>query len=268
MKRPMINIIDRARQLEQAVADLRNHAKRFYYEVMLLGHRCPACRSEMVMMKEGLCGCTRCPHQCDPTLTFQRCLACGGTPHLKVSRYRCSDCDGDIPSRFLFDGIVYDRDYFRIKMAESRMRSQEQQAERHEVSVMHTVPRSNATIPPPIDLESVPGLTEALDGLSASARAEATMWLELARDMGANGFDLSRYETHLQAHIGPIEVCFDDIPALNADRPRLDRIWRFIAMIFLAHGGYLAMYQEDQEIWVKSKNETHREGPTIPRHAA
>jgi hypothetical protein len=79
-------------------------------------------------------------------------------------------------------------------------------------------------------------------------------WLPLA-----TGFDLSRYETHLEAHIGPIEMSFDDLPPLEEDA-RLDRIWRFIAIIFMAHAGLIEITRDAGAIMVMRKHETDREG--------
>jgi len=78
------------------------------------------------MVAEGRCKCTCCGDELDPTVNFQRCSACGGIPMLRISRYKCRDCSGDIASRFLFDGLVFDKDYFRRKMSESRQRKEEQ----------------------------------------------------------------------------------------------------------------------------------------------
>jgi len=62
----------------------------------------------------------------DPTISFQRCSACGGVPVLRVRRYNCRDCGIVIQSIFLFDGLIFDGEYFRQKMIESRQRRKEQ----------------------------------------------------------------------------------------------------------------------------------------------
>jgi hypothetical protein len=47
-----------------------------------------------------------------------------------------------------------------------------------------------------------------------------------------SGFNLKRYESHVQAHIQPVAVDWEQIPPLSKDA-RIDRVWRFIAIIFL-----------------------------------
>ena len=234
-------------ELTRAVEALMKHTRRFYYEVMLWGHTCPQCGGRPVMLAEGQCRCTACGHAFDPTLAFQQCAACDGRPRLRRSRYQCSQCGAEVLSRFLFDGIVFDREYFRKRMAESRERKQQQ---REAASTVVAATRSEAVEPPMVDLESVPGLVKALDGLSVGP--EIMAWLPLCQ-----GFDLERYERHLQAHIGAIELCFDDIPPLEEDA-RKDRIWRFVAIVFMAHEGAIDVWQEGETIMVM-KREAHRE---------
>jgi len=60
---------------------------------------------------------------------------------------------------------------------------------------------------------------------------------------------LHRYETHVWTHIGPIEVCFDQIPRLEKD-VRKDRIWRFVAIIFMAHAGLIEICQQGETLWL------------------
>ena len=76
------------------------------------------------------------------------------------------------------------------------------------------------------------------------------------------GFDLRRYQTHIVAHLQEIPVGLDEIPPLIEDR-RLDRIWRFIAVVFLAHAGTLDVWQEGMIIKV-IKHETHAVGQGVP----
>jgi hypothetical protein len=59
-----------------------------------------------------------------------------------------------------------------------------------------------------------------------------------------------------------VKYVFDDIPPLE-ENARLDRIWRFIAIIFMAHFGQISLLQEGQVITVR-RNETDREGQEIP----
>lgn len=234
-----MDIIALAFDLARAVEAFVQRARRFFYDVMLSGHVCPRCGGRPAMIAESRCRCTACGHTFNPTVAFQRCSACGSKPKLRMTRYECRACGRDVPSRFVFDGLVFDSEYFRQRMAESRQRKQQR---REEVRAMLAETRSEVLEVPAGDLQSVPGLVEALDGLVGGPEASALLPL-------AKGFDLKRYETHLQAHIGPIETCFDEIPPLEDDARR-DRIWRFVAIVFMAHAGLIEVWQEGQEILV------------------
>jgi len=246
------DIVGLAFSLAGAVAGFVERAKRFFYDVMLWDHACPTCGGGLAMVREGVCKCQACGHQFDPTTAFQRCQACGGKVVLKVCRYQCQQCGGDVPSRFLFDGLVFDAEYFRQKMAEHRQKKSEQ----HErVRQMLAESRSQALGLPAANLQDVPGLTEALNALVADAPSGSAAWLP-------SEFNLAFYESHLQAHIGAIPVGFDEIPPLGENR-RLDRVRRFIAILFLAHAGLVDIRQDGQIIQMM-KHETNREGQGFP----
>jgi hypothetical protein len=190
------------------------------------------------MIGESRCRCTACRQALDPTAQFQSCSACGGNPVLRISRYQCKACGRDIPSRFIFDGIVFDAEYFRQKMVEYRQRTQVRREDAAQAAYDN---RSRGIDLPVLDLRSVPGLLDALNDLADCPRPQP--WT-LSR-----GFDLKRYKEHLQAHIGAIAVPFERIPVLEGD-PRLDRVWRFVAMIFLLQDGLIAVHQHGQAIEV------------------
>ncbi len=166
---------------------------------------------------------------------------------LRVRRYMCRRCHTDVQSRFLFDGLVFDAGYFRQKMAEHREHKRQQ---RERVKRMLAESRSGVIEAGPSDLDAVPDLVDALNALTDSADAEVP-W---ARPLG---FDLHRYQAHVYGHVGNELITFDDLPHLEDDR-RLDRIWRFVAIIFLDHSGVLDVRQHEQTIMVV-KRETNRE---------
>lgn len=241
-----MNIISLAFDMAKAVEIFMYRARTFFYSVMLLGHRCPKCNGSLIMVSEGKCRCASCGKELDPTIAFQRCSECGGVPVLRVRRYECTNCGSDIQSRFLFDGLAFDADYFRQKMVESRQRKTEQ---RERVRQMLTESRS-ADLPLGIaDLATVPGLLDALNSL--------TVGLDVAFERESREeFDLKRYETHIQAHIQDFSVSLRDIPPLS-ENVKQDLIWRFIAVIFLAHARIIDVQQLGQEIMV-IKHETNR----------
>ncbi len=247
-----MNIIRAALRLAAKVIGLRDHAREFYYAVVLTEHRCPRCNQPLAMVRESWCRCRACGLAFDPTVAFQRCPSCGGAPRLRVRRHACRDCGGDVRSRFVFEGLAFDAEYFRQKMAEHRQR---RQLQRKRVRQMLAESRSPLVFADAADLDSVPGLAEALDALSVIP-------LESIPFVPRSGFDLRRYETHIAAHLHAIPVELDEIPPLIEDG-RLDRVWRFIAVVFLAHAGALDVWQEGMIIKV-IKHETHAEGQGIP----
>jgi len=246
-----MNIRQLAYEMGEAVEAFLQKARRFFYSVMLIGHRCPKCNGSLAMVSEGRCRCVSCGNEFDPTVTFQRCSQCGGVPLLRVRKYQCHDCGSDIISKFLFDGLVFDPDYFRQRMAESRKRRQEQ---RERVRQMLAESRSGDLPLGDADLDSVPGLVAALNALTAGM--DESLAVEAREE-----FDLKAYESHMEAHIDDYPVSLTDIPPLSED-PKRDLIWRFIAVIFLAHAGVVDVWQEGRDIMVK-RHEANREGQDI-----
>ena len=245
-----MDIIKQAFRLMEAVTGFAGRARRFYYAVVLLGYSCPKCEGKLVMVREGLCRCRICKSEFDPTVTFQRCSVCTGLLELQFRRYRCKECNTDITSRFLFDGLVFDKQYFRQRMAESR---QQKKQERERIRKMLAENRSGNLQLPVADLSTISGLEEALNGLTVDL-AELVPWVP------QEGFDLKRYQRHIQAHIRDFPISLEEIPALGKDT-RKDRIWRFVAVIFLAHMGFINIWQDGQDIMViKNGSDTERYG--------
>jgi hypothetical protein len=137
-------------------------------------------------------------------------------------------------------------------MSESRRRKK-QQTER--VRQMLAESRSADLPLPPADLNSAPGLVDALNGLTIGL--DTTLPNE-----PHDQFDLKRYETHIEAYIRHFPVNLLDIPPLGEDA-RKDLIWRFIAAIFLAHTGIVDIWQDEQDIMV-IKHEANTEGQGVP----
>ncbi|MFC1634684.1 hypothetical protein ACFL5Z_07555 [Planctomycetota bacterium] len=241
-----MNIRSLAIDMANTVGVFVGKARAFFYNVMLFGHRCPKCNGLLTMASEGKCRCVSCKKKLDPTLAFQRCSECGGIPVLRVRRYQCKNCGGDIKSKFLFDGLAFDADYFRHKMMESRQRKTEQ---RDGVRQMLSENRSADLALGAVDLTAVPGLLDALNSL--------TKHLDISSEKESHDqFDLKRYETHILAHILDSPISLRDIPPLS-DNLRKDLIWRFIAVIFLAHADIINVRQQGQSIIV-IKHETNR----------
>jgi rubredoxin len=249
---PEPDIIVLAFAVAEAAAQLVARVREFYYAVILSSHVCPGCASHLHMVREGHCRCESCGHTFDPTITFQVCSNCGGTPRLRVRRYECRRCGTEITSRFLFDGLVFDAEYFRTKMAESRQRRRER---RDDIRQMLAESRSGALEPGPVSLDGLPDLVAVLNQLSAGAG-------EKVRLPPREEFNLQRYEAHVQARLGTIPITFDQIPP-RSENTLYDRVWRFIAVLFLAQAGTLRVWQEGTTIWMM-KHEVDRKGQAVP----
>jgi len=249
----MIDIIRLAFRLWEKVTGFSGRAREFFYAIVLVGRECSECGGRLEMIGEGRCTCQRCGLDLDPTVAFQRCTTCGGRLALRVRRYRCPSCGVDVASRFLFDGLAFDVGYFRQKMAEHRQRKKEI---RERVHRMLAESRSPSCWLPFAELVPGSDLAGALDGLVATTE-------DIPRWRPAEGLDLKRYQGHVQAHLRDSPVTLGGIPALGEDS-RKDLVWRFVAIIFMAHAGLVDIWQEGEAIWVM-KHETDREGQDIPR---
>jgi hypothetical protein len=254
--RSCMNIIHLALDMVKAVESFAEKAKKFFYSVMLLGYRCPKCNGLLVMAAEGRCRCTTCRNEFDPTVTFQTCPVCGGVPMLNVRWYECKECHGDIRSKFLFDGLIFNAEYFRQKVAESRQRRKEL---KERVCKMLAESRS-ANLPlQGIDLSAIPGLTEALNSLTSAT-------VENFEIESRNEFNLKCYEDHIQAHIQDFPVTLEEIPPLSEKSGRKDLIWRFIGVVFLDYAGVVDIWQEGQDIMV-IRHEANRQGCDLFRES-
>jgi hypothetical protein len=101
--------------------------------------------------------------------------------------------------------LVFDTEYFKAKVAESRKRKK---ALKERVKQMLAESRS-ADLPLwGADLNAVPGLIEALNGLTEELKTDVAVELH-------DEFDLNRYQEHIQAHIRDFPVSLDEIPPLK-----------------------------------------------------
>lgn len=237
----------------QAVGVLRGETRDYFYRLALHGLLCPWCQSpNLFMLREGRFRCQDCGQAGDPTIKLQRCPTCDGRPTLALRRYHCQQCGEEIISRFLYDGIVYDPDYFREKMAECRVRKQHDRREANEQQATRAWQRSqHSHCEVVIDLDRAPGLTDALNALVGGAPVEQVAWVR-------DAFDLAAYERHIMQTIEPEEE-WDMLrfPAMAQPVDRLERIRLFIACLFLEQAGLLILEQRFSTLWVR-RREAHR----------
>lgn len=244
-----MSIIALAFRLFGRVMRYSDRARRFFYEVVLAEHRCPKCGGCLVMVRDGQCRCRCCQHRFDPTVVFQRCPACGSPVKLMIRRYRCTHCLSDVASRFCFEAVPLDAAYFRKKMAEHRQRKAQQ---RQRIRQMLAESRSAALGSPPIDLDAVPGLVDALNGLAAGLDVSAV-------PDSRNRFDLAEYRAHILAQLDDPPIAFQHIEPLDPT-DRLDRVWRFVTLIFMAHEGEIVLEQRGPIIWIDHATDNEGQG--------
>ncbi|MBT3379333.1 MAG: hypothetical protein HN742_37400 [Lentisphaerae bacterium] len=222
--------------VEEMVRRLRDRVRRFVYQVVLLQKPCPNCgAASLKMMRDSWCRCDACGHECDPTLEFQRCPDCDGALARRRYHYWCPACRTAVVSRFTFDTTVFDPAYFREKMRESRERKRrEREIMRTELAGARSSPYVHSEAP---DLEAAPGLLNDLDRIIGIPMASPFLDVQ-----GRPRFDLNRYRQHIRELIHGCIVHFDGIDALTSNR-RLDRIYRFITVIFMEHDGEVTIDQ-------------------------
>ena len=231
------SILGRLGAVENLVRKLIPKIRGLYYGVVLFAKLCPSCgRPELVMPQDGWCHCEACGHEFDPTVRFQRCLSCGGQLERRVYHYACAKCRRVTKSAYCFDGKVFDAEYFREMMRESRERKRKK---REQLKRMLAETRSQplGVLEEP-RLGNVPGLADALQGF-----VDTPVTLAAFETVVREPLDLDAYCAHIRELVTGCTVHFDGIGRLIEDH-RLDRVYRFIAVIFMAHAGEIVLLQD------------------------
>ena len=246
---PLITGINRVLTL---LDDLKATARKFYYAVILSPYSCPQCGGRLQMIGPSQCRCV-CGHTLDPTTQFQRSPCCGAQLKRRVLHYICSSCQVIIPSKFLFDERLFDPDYFREKMRESRVRKQDK---RDLLKAILTDSRSGSlfltNLPDP---ESIPGLLGELESFVGS--------MDSINLQDFTGRELFRMDDYRQALLDGIPagclIRFSVIPPICEDR-RLDRVRKFMTLVFMDQANEVELTQVKDDILVERYDEADREG--------
>ena len=93
-------------------------------------------------------------------------------------------------------------------------------------------------------LDSIPGLTEALNGFIGTGVSGFQDFLS------RSDFSLEDYRNHLLSVIGNGSMLFSDIAPL-IENSRKDRIWRFVTLIFMRQDHEVSLTQYGSDILVE-----------------
>jgi ribosomal protein S27AE len=192
----------------QRVAEYREKAKGLYYEVMLFQKECPSCgNSALVMTQDSRCQCRHCEAELDPTVQFQTCPDCDQRLILKTYHYWCPGCRRPVHSLFCFDERVFNNEYFREMMRESRERRKE------EIEKLRNLLLDTRS--PPYWPEAEPLLEDAAQFERDLEGFVAPMPIAETTDVSSRPcFDLQVYRRHLLDRVQGCVVRFEGVSAL------------------------------------------------------
>lgn len=231
------------------VKNFKDRARQFYYEVLLSAFSCPVCGGRLNMSKPGECVCS-CGNVFDPTLAFQKSTCCGTQLVRKTFHYACARCHQTVPSRFIFDEKVFDKNYFREMMRESRKKAKQK---REEIRRFLAESRSRALpmVEEP-DLESIPGLLQDLNDFIRKSNEMSVLPFYIE-----SSFNMNDYRKHILAILNWNRMLFSNITPLINDSRR-DKVQRFITLIFMENDREIELTQNENDILVQRLyNETY-----------
>ena len=247
VRRPLLGGIVR---VEGHLASFKERVKAFYFEVMLSPYRCPQCQGPLRMTGTSQCSCA-CGNTFDPTLEFQRSACCGSELVRRTYHYACTRCHEVVPSHFLFDERLFDKEYFRDMLREHRRRAKEA---REEMKRLLANSRSGTLL-----LTEEPHL-ESLDGFVQDLNAFIESRDHDPGDPGfeaKSAFSMDRYRSHILSCLAAETVLFSDIVQVD-ENIRRDKAWRFITLVFMRNDREIDLIQEGDDIWVQRlSNEAH-----------
>jgi hypothetical protein len=247
VRRPLLGGIVK---VEGRMASFKERVKAFYFEVMLSPYRCPQCHGPLRMTGTSQCSCA-CGNTFDPTLEFQKSACCGTKLVRRTYHYACSHCHEVVPSHYIFDERVFDKEYFREMMQEHRRRVRQ---EREEMKKFLAESRSGTLF-----LTEEPRL-ESLDGFVQDLEAFIQSQPHVPLDSGFEPksiFNMDRYRSHILSCLPNQGVRFSDIAQVD-ENIRRDKAWRFITLVFMQNDRLIDLAQEGDDIWVQRiPNEAH-----------
>ncbi len=233
--------------------DYRVRVKEFYFEVILSQYHCPECGGSLYMTGQSECSCA-CVHRFDPTLAFQESPCCMKPLTRKTFHYTCSSCHTIVPSRFIFDERLFDAEYFREMMRDSRRRAM---VKKEEIRRLLAETRSGAlTLTDKPDFNTIPELFEDLDRFIQSNPYQIS---DESFDL-KSGFDMTPYRTQILSLLSQSPIRFSHVSPILGDNRR-DRVRRFITLIFMDNDRDIYLQQHGDDLLIRRHyNEAYAEG--------
>ena len=230
--------------LQERITLLTAHARQFFHEVIGIAYSCPHCAGRFQVTGPSQARCESCGVEFDLTLEFQRSPCCEARLKLRQRHYACTACGAVVPSRFLFEEALYDPEYFRKKMSESRERRRRRKEE-----ILLFLAASHSQDLVITDSPNPHALTELSAELDQFIGEEPMV--SLAEFVGTYSYRMEDYREIILSRLDGDGIRFAALPAIYED-PRLDSIRRFTTLIFMEHA---------REVWLEQRGEDIRVMP-------
>jgi len=228
-------LLTRFEVIQSAISKFKDEVKKYYFAVLLNRYRCHKCNNKLKLVDSSLAKCD-CGLYFDPTIEFQRCPNCKDELVRKTFHYACGKCNNIVPSKFLFDEKVFNNEYFQEKMRISRDRKKR---EKTELQRFLKDSRSGILILNDyINFDNISGFEDDLNGFIGISHSVDECQFD------QQDFVFCDYRSHLLRLINE-EILFNSIPSLDSVE-RKDKIFRFIALIFM---------EQDREVWLSQQGE-------------
>lgn len=224
--------------------ELKDKVQRFHTQILLSKYNCLQCDGRLKFIGDRVAECINCHIKFDPTLEFQKCEKCNSKLAKKTQYYYCPKCQLPQRSIFSLDNWFYFSEYFAEKMRESR------KAKRQKIEVMKkllALAKSHNYFPNQIEINNISGLNNTLDFFIH----HTTLKLFDTQEPSKVKFNLSQYRDHI-LDVLPTDcvIQFDGISSIIDDN-KLDRIFRFITLIYMWHYREINLIQCDNLIRVE-----------------
>jgi len=231
----------------------RARVKAFYFEVLLSQYRCPRCGGPLHMTGQSECSCV-CGNTFDPTAAFQVSPCCQVKLIRRTFHYVCSRCYEIIPSRFLFDERLFDAEYFREMMRDSRSRAM---AKKEEIRRLLAESRSGTLTL--MDEPNFAAIPELLNDLDSFIHDNDYHLSDETFDLKSD-FNMASYRTHILSLLNRSHLRFSDISSLTSDNRR-DKVRRFITLVSMDNDREIDVQQDDKDLLIMRHNhEAYTEG--------